>query len=198
MSVRSSLPVTLPIWRLTRTPAGRRVFDALASVGVRFSRLAQFEHALGRPLPDPAVPDGVSLRVAAPETLALTGRMDRPELSDRDRVVAAVADGRVVGVQPVTIDRPFRVEPLERTIDFDGAYFWGLYVDSEWRRQGVATGLVARALAFVADETPRTRVQTLVGVDNAPSKRVLTGVGFERERTRSCYRVFGVRHRGRA
>jgi GNAT superfamily N-acetyltransferase len=124
--------------------------------------------------------------------------MDRSELSDRDRIAVAVVDDRVVGVQPVTVDRSFYVEPLEQTIDFDGAYFWGLYVAPEWRRRGVATALVARALSFVANETSRTCVQTLVGIDNDPSKRVLTGVGFERKRTRSYYRAFGFQRRGQS
>ncbi|WP_049923123.1 GNAT family N-acetyltransferase [Halopiger djelfimassiliensis] len=122
--------------------------------------------------------------------------MDRPELSEQDRIVAAVEDDRIVGVQPVTIDRPFYVAPLERTIDLDGAYFWGLYVLPEWRRRGIATALVTRALSFVAEETTQTCVQTLIGIDNVPSKRVLTGVGFERKRARSYYRLFGLQHRG--
>jgi GNAT superfamily N-acetyltransferase len=190
--------VTLPIWKLTRTSVGRQVFDALANAGVVVTRLAQFEHTLDRPLPDPPAPGGVSLRVGPPNAFTLTGRMARSELSGRDRIVAAVADDRVVGVQPVSVSRSFHVKPLERTVDFDGAYFWGLYVAPEWRRQGVATALVARALSFVAEATPERRVQTLVGIDNAPSKRVLRSTGFERERTRSYYRAFGLRHRGRA
>lgn len=161
-----------------------------------FSRLEQFEHTLNGPLPDPSVPDEISLHVAAPEAFTLTGRMDRPELSDQDRVVAAVAGDRIVGVQPVTRERPFYVDPLERTINFEGAYFWGLYVVPEWRRRGVATALVARALSFVADQTSQTRVQTLVGIDNAPSKAVLRGRGFERRRVRSYYRLLRFRHRG--
>lgn len=189
--------MTLPVWKLTRTSVGRKVFEALASAGVVVSRLAQFEHTLGRPLPNPDAPEGISLRVGPPETFPLTGRMDRSELSDRDRIVAAVAGDRVVGVQPVSVNRSFYVEPLERAIDFDGAYFWGLYVAPEWRRQGVATAVIARALSFVAEETPATSVQTLVGIDNAPSKRALRGVGFERESTRSYYRAFGFRYRGR-
>lgn len=189
--------MTVPVWKLTRTSLGRRVFDALADAGVVFSRLEQFERPLEGPLPERSVPEGISLRVDAPAAFSLAGRMDRPELADRDRLVAAVADDRVVGVQPVTIDRPFRVEPLERTIDFDGAYFWGIYVDPEWRRRGVATALVARALSFVAERTDRTRVQALVGADNVPSKRMLTGVGFERNGVRSYYRLFGLRRRGR-
>lgn len=188
--------MTFPVWKLTRTSFGRRVFDALADVGVMFSRLEQFTYAFDGSVPEIAVPDAISLRVDAPAAFSLSGRMNRPELSDRDRLVAAVANGRVVGVQPVTIDRPFPVEPLQRTIEFDGAYFWGLYVDPAWRRRGVATALVARALSFVAERTDRTRVQTLVGSDNVPSKRLLTGVGFERTRVRSYYRLFGARHRG--
>lgn len=173
------------------------MFDALADVGIVCSRLEQFERSLEGPLPnsDVSVPDGITLRIGTPAEFALSGRMNRPELTARDRIVAAIADGRVVGVQPVTIDRPFYVEPLERRIDVDGAYFWGLYVASEWRRRGVATALVARALSFVATETDRRRVQALVGSDNVPSKRVLTGVGFERTRIRSYYRLFGIRRR---
>lgn len=189
--------MTFPVWKLTRTSFGRRVFDALADAGVLFSRLEQFEHALEGPLPDPSAPDQVSLRVGTPAEFSLAGRMNRPELSPRDRIVAAVADDRVVGVQPVTIDRPFHVHPLERTIDFAGAYFWGLYVAPEWRRRNVATAVVARALSFVADRTDRTRVQTLVGVDNVPSKRVLTDVGFEHKCVRSYYRLFALQRRGR-
>lgn len=188
--------MSLPVWQITRTSVGRQVFDALADAGVIFSRLEQFEHALEEPLSVPSPPDGISLRVGPPEEFTLSGRMNRSELAARDRVVVAVADDRVVGVQPVTIDRPFHVHPLERTIEFDGAYFWGLYVDPEWRRRCIATAVVARALAFVADRTAQTRVQTLIGADNVPSKRVLTGAGFERERVRSYYRLFGWRHRG--
>lgn len=188
--------MTVPVWQLTRTSFGRRVFDALADAGVMVSRLEQFEHTLAE-LPDPSAPDELSLRVGVPDEYSLAGRLNRPESSDRDRIVAAVADDRVVGVQYVTTDRPFDVAPLEREIDFDGAYFWGLYVAPAWQRRGVATALVARALSFVAGRTDRTRVQTLVGVDNVPSKRVLTGVGFERRRIRSYYRLFGMRRRSR-
>ena len=187
--------MTVPVWKLTRTSFGRHVFDTLADVGVVFSRLEQLEHTLGSPLPDVSVPDMVSLRVGTPGRFSLSGRMNRPELSDQDRIVAAVADDRVVGVQPITIDRAFYVDPLERTIDFAGAYFWGLYVVPEWRRQGIATALVARALSFVADQTAQTRVQTLIGIDNVPSKLVLTGTGFERKCVRSYYRLFGFQHR---
>lgn len=179
----------VPVWKVTRTRPGRRLFEGLAERGVVLSRVEQFGRTLDGPLPAIGVPGGVSLRVREPGELGLPGRMDRPELTARDRIVAAVADDRVVGVQPVTTDRPFHVEPLDRTIRFDGAYFWGLYVDADWRRRGVATALVARALAFVAERTELARVDTLVGVDNVPSKRVLRGVGFEREHVRSYYRL---------
>lgn len=188
--------MTLPVWKITRTSVGRRVFDALADAGVVLSRLEQYEHGLEQPIPDPSDPEGVSLSVVAPGEVTLAGRMNRPELSAEDRIVAAVADGRVVGVLPVTIDRPFYVHPLEETIDFTGAYLWGLYVDPEWRRRGIATALVARALAFVDDRTDRPSVQALVGVDNVPSKRLFTDAGFERTRVRSYYRLFGLRRRG--
>lgn len=189
--------MTFPIWRLTRTSFGRWLFDALADAGVMFSRLEQFEHPLNGPLPDPPIPDEISLRVDPSEMFTLTERMDRPELSDQDRIVTAVADNRVVGVQPLTINRPFYVDPLERTIDFDGAYFWGLYVAPEWRRRGVATALVAQALSFVADQTSQIHVQTLVGIDNAPSKVVLMSLGFEQKCVRSYYRLFEFQRRGK-
>jgi len=189
--------VTIPVWKLTRTSVGRHLFDSLADIGVVFSRLAQFDHALESPLPARSVPEEVSLRVGSPEEFSLSGRLNRPALADHDLVVAAVADDRVVGVQPITLDRTFYVEPLERPLDFPGAYFWGLSVVPEWRRRGVATALVARALAVVAEQTAQPSVQTLVGIDNAPSKQVLRGVGFERTGVRSYYRLFGWQHSGR-
>lgn len=187
--------MTLPVWQLTRTSAGRQLFETLAAAGIVLSRLEQFEHVLESPIPSPSPPDEVSLSVDHPDALALPEEMERPSTTAEDRVVTAVADDRIVGVQPVTIDRPVFVEPLERSIDFDGAYFWGLYVDAEWRRRHVASALVTRALSFVDDRTEQTRVQTLIGVDNVPSKRVLGGAGFERNRVRSYYRLFGLHHR---
>lgn len=187
----------LPVWKVTRTAAGRRLFELLADRGVVLARLEQFERTLERPPPERPVPDEVDLAVARPTALPLAGRMARPELTERDRVVAAVAGDRVVGVQPITTDRPFHVAPLDRTVEFDGAYFWGLYVAADWRRRGVATALVARALSYVADRTGLAHVHALVGADNVPSKRVLRGAGFERSMVRSYVRLFGFERRRR-
>lgn len=187
----------VPVWRLTRRPLVRRAFYALADRGVVLSRIEQFEHALDSSLPDRPAPDGVTLHIESPGDRTLPDRMDDPHLTDGDRLVVAMADDPV-GIQPVAVDRPVYVPPLDREVAFDGAYFWGLYVGPEWRRDGVATALVARALR-VAARADCERVGTLVGSDNAPSKRVLRSVGFERTRVRSYYRLFGLERRsGRA
>jgi len=181
--------MTIPVWKVTRTLPGRRLFEALAAHGVILSRLEQFRRKLDDPPPESTLPDELTLRIGTPEDFTLSGRMARPELTNQDRIVAAVMADQIIGIQPITLDRPFYVKPLERTLEFDGAYFWGLYVVPEWRRRGVATTLLARALVYVAEESEVSEVATLVGVDNVPSKRVLQRVGFERETLRSYYRL---------
>lgn len=195
----SGLLPTMPVWKLTRTPLARRAFEALDDLGVTAARLEELRRPLTEPLPGYELPEHVSLRVDSGPERALGEHADRPELADTDRVVSAVAETpageRVVGVQPIATAGSVRVAPLDRRVDFDGAYCWGLYVDPDWRRRGIATALVARAFEDVAERSEQSSVHVLVGADNVPSRRLVESLGFERERVRSYCRAFGVERR---
>ena len=64
-----------------------------------------------------------------------------------------------------------------------------LYVSPEWRRQGVATALLARAAA-AASEHDANRLQLETDTDNAPARTLYEGLGFEHFPTKETYMYF--------
>lgn len=182
----------VPIWRVTRSRLARRLYDALAALGVTATRLRQYERSLDAPAErDP--PDGVTLdcrRLEAPETVA----GDR--LPAGDVLVTARADGYRVGQVFASLDRRVRVAPLDATVHTAGAYVWRLHVVPEHRGRGVATALVVRALR-AANEHGAERAVALVAPDNRPSQWVFETCGFERGPRHDYYRLFDRSWRAR-
>lgn len=164
-------------WRLTRNQYGRAIYERLARSGVRFATLELHSRDHGGPsVLDRSLPSNVTIAV---DRTGGTDLSDRPgALRDEDRVVRARADGSVVGRVFVSHARPVFVPPIEAPIVVDGAYLWRLAVSRPHRRRGIATALIARAVAAMS-ENGVTPAHALIAVDNVPSKRTFDAVGFE-------------------
>jgi len=169
--------MVLGFWRLTRNRYGRRLYDRLARIGVRFATLEIYSRPLdGATYEHGSLPAGV--RVAVDRADGVQSVDPPAAVRGDDRVVTARLDGSIVGRVFVTHGRSVFVPPLEADIDPDGAYCWRLAVSRAHRRRGIATALLARAVS-VASETGANAAHALIAVDNVPSKRAFAACGFD-------------------
>lgn len=128
---------TVPIWKLTRTTTARRLYEALTAVGLKVSVLDLFSRGVSDvPVETSGLPE--SPRKDHPvssskPTLLWHGppdwTVDDAGLESDHRVIGAIAQGDLVGVTLLSLDGPVYIEPLVRTVAFDGGYLWGVEVD---------------------------------------------------------------------
>lgn len=177
------LAARLGLWRLTRHPAVRRLYDALDDRGLFVAQLDRFERRVDADAGDllPRPPAGVTLTVeraakSRPERLAAA------PLAPDDRVVVAWRDGTPVGHCCLS-DRRVFVPELHRRLRPPGLYCWRLYVEPAVRGQGIGRALVAVALregaaASESDTGDGSRTSALVAPDNVPSRQLFRELGF--------------------
>ena len=94
-----------------------------------------------------------------------------------DLVATASVDGGVVGWAFARVDSPMCVGECVRPLVFEGAYLWGLFVESGARGRGVGAALVSA----VTDAVARDRYGSafaLVERSNGRSRRVFERVGY--------------------
>ncbi|WP_181686916.1 GNAT family N-acetyltransferase [Halorhabdus salina] len=177
----------VPLWRLTRTKYGRALWDALTKRGIRIARLRLYRTETFD-VPEPSLSPDISLTVDRGDDLD-SDAVDAPIAPD-DWIVRAVAVDGIVGSVVLSIDRQVTVEPIDTALKFDGGYIWALYVAPAYRQRGIASALVAQALAVAADETEACLA--LVAPDNRPSQLVFEGQGFAVEGTLSHVGLAGI------
>ncbi|WP_222916978.1 GNAT family N-acetyltransferase [Natrinema sp. SYSU A 869] len=184
------------LWRLTRNRYGRAAYDALAQAGITATVMDEYVAALDESEFDALAPDGKrSYAIEACEP-AQVASLDAPvaELGPDERIVAALEDGRARGYLFLSVDTAHEIDPLERTLAFDGAYIRRVFVDPEHRNRGIATAMVAEACRR-ARERSAQQATALVAVDNAPSRLLFERHGFEPRRRRRYVRVGPFSHR---
>lgn len=184
----------LELWRLTRTPYGRAVYDWFARRGLTAARMHEYVAHLDGDPPAASLPGDLELAVV--DAPSATGDHEHfAELAADEVVVAARNGDRHVGHLFVSADHERYVDPLEQRQTFPGAYVRRVFVDSEHRNRGVASGLLARALGVAADRFDAETAHALVAVDNRPSQWLFESAGFEVRRTHAYYRAFDWSHR---
>ncbi len=171
------LSVRLGLWRLTRHPSARRLYEHLESAGVTFAQLDAFEREAVAPVagtPDP--PDGVVFS-ASTVAAGVPDHLEGEPIAPGDYVVRAKRGDATVGVCCLS-DRPVYVPELRRRISFDGVYLWRLYVDPTERGQGIGTAIVGEAIEVTATTIGADRLVALVAPDNLPSRRAFRTFDF--------------------
>ena len=170
-------------WRLVRNRHTRRLYEALKRLGVTATRMYEYvaERALGARDP----PSGVALVVHDPGDPATLNHPHTAERRPDEYAVVARADDTPVGHLFTSVDATHRIDPLERSLDVDGAYVRRVWVDPSCRGEGVASALLARALRTTAAD----RTTALVAVDNRPSRRLFAGSGFVARRVHTYVRL---------
>ncbi|WP_284008333.1 GNAT family N-acetyltransferase [Haloarcula pelagica] len=182
----------MQLWRLTRNRYGRAVYDALADRGVTATSMIEYVAELGD---ETQIPDEGRFTVerTPPERV---DPLDAPtaELLADESVVAAFDGETPLGYLFCSVDATHEIHPLERRVQFDGAYVRRVYVDPSHRNRGVATRLVADALARASDRGAE-RATALVAVDNRPSRALFERHGFAPRQKRRYVRVGPFSHR---
>lgn len=174
---RTSLPVRLGMWRVTRHPVVRRFYERVESTGVFFAQLDRFEREAVTPAPGtPDLPDDIVLSVSTVSDRVPDHLVDEP-LAPGDRIVRADREGTTVGVCCLS-DRPVYVPELHRRLIVDGAYLWRLYVMPSERGQEIGTAIIARAVEATETAIGSDRIVALVAPDNLPSRRAFRSLGF--------------------
>lgn len=180
----------LPLWKLSRNPVSRAIYDRLTGRGLQFASLELYRRAAADP--DSNSNPGVSSESTAPpagdrqsalewtvresvDSAALPYRAD--EASEADLFVLARDAGEVIGQVFLTREEPY-VHELETTLPIDGGYVWRLYVDPDYRNRGVGSQLLARAIEAARDRWRRRDLYALIADDNLPSRRLFEGQGF--------------------
>jgi GNAT superfamily N-acetyltransferase len=126
--------------------------------------------------PVDATPDDVRVAVELIED-ARALPTETAGVEPSDLVATASADGAIVGWAFARVDPPLRVRECVRTLVFEGAYMWGLFVESPARGRGVGGALVSA----LTDSVARDRYGSafaLVERANARSRRVFERVGY--------------------
>ena len=70
--------------------------------------------------------------------------------NNQGNAFVAEADGNVVGAAQCLISRKLYPQALKPDVRRDG-YIWGVYVDPEYRRQGLATRLTKACMAYLQE-----------------------------------------------
>lgn len=185
----------LPVWRVTRTRHARRAYDVLKTLGVTATWM--YEYRTGSLAVDASTPPtGVSVETWPADAAIDLGLDGAPGFEPRDGELAAVAvrEGRPVGRALVGADGVPYVGPLERAVAVRGAYVRRVFVATDERGRGVATAVLARALAAARERLDATAACALVAADNRPSRRLFEGCGFESDRRHEYVRVGPVSH----
>lgn len=179
----------LGLWRLTRNPIARRVYDHLAGAGIVLAQLDRFEReaAVARGVAQP--PDNVTLTVARAADGVPASLRDAP-LAPDDLLVRAERGGTYAGHCCLS-DRPVYVPELRQRLTFEGSYLWGLYVTPAERGRGIGTAIVARAVTATAASLAADRIVALVAPDNLPSRKAFARLGFRPTERYTSYGLFG-------
>ncbi|RKD97186.1 GNAT family N-acetyltransferase [Halopiger aswanensis] len=175
----------LPLWKLTRNPVGRALYDRVSGRGLQFASLELYR----RPADTDegtadssatAGDDSARLEFTVHESAA-TVDADVPykpaEADEADLLVLGHLDGEVVGQVFLNRDETY-VHELEARLSIDGAYVWRLYVDPDYRNRGFGAELLAGAIAAVRDRWGVVDLYALIADDNLPSRRLFEGHGF--------------------
>ncbi|SEP21520.1 hypothetical protein SAMN04487948_12218 [Halogranum amylolyticum] len=113
----------LPVWRVTRTPYGRAVYETLERVGLTATRM--YEYVAPTETETDRTADA-TLDVYRPDDSKIDGFVETydafDELRDDEWVVGATVDGDPVGYLFVSTDATLYTHPLEEDLSFDGAY----------------------------------------------------------------------------
>jgi ribosomal protein S18 acetylase RimI-like enzyme len=168
-----SLIARTGLWRLTRTPTAKRLYDGLADAGLVVASLDSFVRLTA----DPPSPEHPLTFDAVPASEWIPDRIRGEPLAPDDVIVRAREDGETVGYCCLS-DRRVYVPELRRRMTFGGAYLWRLYVEPPARQRGIATALVRHAVRAAADRFDADDVTALVAPDNVPSRRTFESVGF--------------------
>lgn len=91
--------------------------------------------------------------------------------SDHERILVATADDRVVGAVHL------RVAPLGPLSSELGVHVSHLHVHEDFRRRGIARGLMESAVSW-AEENAVARVVTMAAVNSRESSRFMARLGF--------------------
>lgn len=168
------------LWRVPAAAvAGLRALRA-----VRWDEMCVYANALEAFDPIDAGPDDVRVTVERVEhARGLPTETSGAEPSDL--VAVARADDRpdgstgdaVVGWAFARVDPPVRVVECVRPLAFEGAYLWGLFVESPARGGGVGAALVSALTDAVAGDRYGSAF-ALVERSNARSRRVFERVGY--------------------
>ena len=169
------LSVRLGLWRLTRHPVTRQIYDTVERAGVFVAQLDRFERAAVATGESPDLPNGVELSTARASEL-LPERLVGEPIAPSDTIVWATRNGETVGSCCLS-DRPVYVPELHRRLTFEGAYLWKLHVRRSERGQGIGSAIIAHAIDHSA--TDADRIVALVAPDNLPSRRAFGSLGFQ-------------------
>ena len=168
------LSVRLGLWRLTRHPTTRRLYDAIERQGVFLAQLDRFRRPTAGDPDTPDPPAGIRLS-ATRAADGVSDRLAETPLAPDDLIVRAHRDGETVGSCCLS-HRPVYVPELHRRLDFEGTYLWKLFVAPAERGHGVGSAIIGRAIE--ASATTATGIEALVAPDNLPSRRAFGGCGF--------------------
>lgn len=167
------------LWRFTRNRYGRAVYDALTARGVTATWMCEYVRDFEADSHShlDAVESDVTVESCDPGRVT---PLDAPveQLVDGERVVAAFDGDTPLGYLFLSIDATMEIEPLERSITFDGAYVRRVFVAPTHRQRGVASALLATA-CHRAHEDGARRATALVALDNSPSRGLFEKHGFE-------------------
>lgn len=181
------------LWRLTRNRYGRAVYDALSRIGITATVMIEYVTLLDPGSRPEAGDDSPTVERCDPARIRGLDAPTDELLADED-VLAAIVDGEPAGYLFLSVDAAQEIHPLERTMQFDGAYVRRVYVDRAHRNDGVASALLTAAKRR-ACERGAQRATALVAVDNRPSRALFEGRGFEARRKHRYVRVGPLSHR---
>ena len=169
------LSVRLGMWRLTRHPATRRLYDIIEKQGVILAQLDRFQRPVDGDFNTVEPPAGVRLS-AAKAADRVPDRLAQAPLAPVDTIVWAHRGTETIGSCCLS-HRPVYVPELHRRLKFDGTYLWKLFVAPAERGRGIGSAIIGQAIESSAASV--AKIEALVAPDNIPSRHAFSGCGFQ-------------------
>jgi len=169
------LSVRLGMWRLTRHPATRRLYDIIENQGLILAQLDRFQRPVDGDFDTVEPPAGVRLSTAKAAD-RVPDRLAQAPLAPVDTIVWAHRGTETIGSCCLSY-RPMYVPELHRRVKFDGTYLWKLFVAPAERGRGIGSAIIGQAIESSAASV--AKIEALVALDNIPSRHAFSGCGFQ-------------------
>jgi ribosomal protein S18 acetylase RimI-like enzyme len=118
----------------------------------------------------------------------LNKMMFKNRLKNENIMIAAFHHSDIVGYAWISFQKVWVAE-IEKTMEFNGGYNWGVFVFPKYRRKSIGKKLVKYRLN-IARKKGAHSVYSIIETNNTPSQKMVQSLGFKKQKIISFYKLF--------